>query len=422
MAGNGTPVIGRLTAAERATARRRLLDSKVARYVILSLLFVIAGISVGLLVTVKALREQSEQVSRIVAGQSGMPVYSDEGETAVGPSRQTALVRAAESVGPATVSISAVKTRVVRADPMRNDFFERFFRGHFPDRVYREPYQSFGSGVIVDRDGYILTNEHVVGGASDVRVTLTDGREYQARVLGDDSRFDLAVLKIDGEDLPVAVLGDSDDLMIGEWVVAIGNPFGHFLNDPHPTVTAGVVSALHRDVLADAESDAIYKDMIQTDASINPGNSGGPLVNSAGEVVGINSFIFSMSGGSQGVGFAIPVNVARLIINELIEFGRVRDVWVGMRVQDLNPALAQNLGLPAVRGVLASFLEPDSPADRAGIRSGDIVTAVNGEEVESVRQARRAIFGSRVGDVITVTVLRGADSHDFDIELEEVPQ
>jgi len=187
-------------------------------------------------------------------------------------------------------------------------------------------------------------------------------------------------------------------------------------------VTAGVVSALHRDVLADAESDAIYKDMIQTDASINPGNSGGPLVNSAGDVIGINSFIFSMSGGSQGVGFAIPVNVARLIINELIEFGRVRDVWVGMRVQDLNPALAQSLGLPEVGGVLASFLEPDSPAERAGIRAGDIVTEVNGEPVESVRQARRAIFGSRVGDIISVTTLRGTETHEFDIELEEVPR
>jgi serine protease Do len=374
-------------------------------------------------VTVRTLREQSEQVSRIVAAQSGMPVYyDDEDATATGLSRQTALVRASDSVGPATVSISAVKTRVVHADPLRTDFFERFFRGHFPDRVYREPYQSFGSGVIVDGDGYILTNEHVVGGATDVRVTLTDGREFQARVLGDDSRFDLAVLKVEGEDLPVATLGDSDDLMIGEWVVAIGNPFGHFLNDPHPTVTAGVVSALHRDVLADNESDAIYKDMIQTDASINPGNSGGPLVNSVGEVVGINSFIFSMSGGSQGVGFAIPVNVARLIINELIEFGRVRDVWVGMRVQDLNPALAQTFGLPAVRGVLASFLEPDSPAERAGIRAGDIVTAVNGEQVESVRQARRAIFGSRVGDVITVTIVRDGERHDFDVELEEVPR
>jgi serine protease Do len=383
---------------------------------------VVAGISVGLLVTVKALREQSDHVTRILAAQSGSPVYVDDSSEAVGLSRQTALVRAAERVGAATVSISAVKTRVVHSDPIRSDFFDRFFRGHFPDRVYREPYQSFGSGVIVDGDGYILTNEHVVGGATDVRVTLTDGREFEARVLGDDSRFDLAVIKIDGDELPVATLGDSDNLMIGEWVMAIGNPFGHFLNDPHPTVTAGVVSALHRDVLADSESEAIYKDMIQTDASINPGNSGGPLVNSAGDVVGINSFIFSSSGGSQGVGFAIPVNMARLIINELIEFGRVRDVWVGMRVQDINPALAQNLGLPAVRGVMASFLEPDSPADRAGIRAGDVVTAINGDRVESVRQARRAIFGSRVGDIIRVTISRGDETHEFDIVLEEVPQ
>lgn len=401
------------------------MDSKVARYLVLALLFVVAGISVGLLITVKALREQSEQMARMVTERSVMPVVvrtESGGSESVEVSRQTALVRAAKRVGPATVSISAAKTRVVRADPFRDEFFERFFRGHFPDRVYREPYESFGSGVIVDPDGYILTNEHVVGGASDVRVTLTDGREFQARVLGDDSRFDLAVLKIEGEDLPVAKLGDSDDLLIGEWVVAIGNPFGHFLNDPHPTVTAGVVSALHRDVLAGNESDAIYKDMIQTDAAINPGNSGGPLVNSVGEVVGINSFIFTVSGGSQGVGFAIPINMARLIINELIEYGRVRDVWVGMRVQDLSPSLARNLDLPVVKGVLTSFVEPGSPADRAGIEIGDIVTAVNGEEVAGVRQARRAIFGSRVGDTITLTVLRDGEPLDFDIKLEEVPR
>jgi serine protease Do len=383
---------------------------------------VVAGITVGLLVTVRELRQQSDRISRLVAAEQMISPDSELEREGVALSRQTALVRASDLVGPATVSISAVKTRLVRVDPLREDFFDRFFRGHFPDKIYREPYQSFGSGVIVDGDGYILTNEHVVGGASDVRVTLTDGREFKARVLGDDSRFDLAVLKIDGEKLPVARLGDSDNLMIGEWLVAIGNPFGHFLNDPHPTVTAGVVSALHRDVLADEESEAIYKDMIQTDASINPGNSGGPLVNSAGEVVGINSFIFSMSGGSQGVGFAIPINVARLVINELIEFGRVRDVWVGMRVQDVSPAMAQSMGLPAEPGVLASYLEDDSPAERAGIRAGDLVVAVDGREVASVRQARRAIFGARVGDVIRVTVMRGGDVRDFDVELEEVPR
>jgi serine protease Do len=398
------------------------LESRVTRYLVVALLLLVAGITVGLVFTVRALKEQSEQMALVLSGQIPAAATRTGGGAPPALSRQTALVLASDDVGPATVSISAVKTRVVRSNSMGTDFFERFFRGHFPDRVYREPYQSFGSGVIVDGDGYILTNEHVVGGATEVKVSLADGREFGAKLLGDDSRFDLAVLKIDGEDLPVAKLGDSDDLMIGEWVVAIGNPFGHFLNDPHPTVTAGVVSALHRDVLVDVDSDAIYKDMIQTDASINPGNSGGPLVNSVGEVVGINSFIFSMSGGSQGVGFAIPINMARLIINELIEYGRVRDVWVGMRVQDINPALAQNLGLPDVHGVVTSFVEPDSPADRAGVRAGDVVVAVNGEPIESVRQARRAIFGSRVGDVITVSILRGGETNDYDIKLEEVPR
>jgi serine protease Do len=395
----------------------------------MALVFVVAGISVGLLVTVKTLREQSQEIAQIVAGQSATPVIGasllaggPHDQATLSLARQTALVRAAQSVGPATVSISAAKTRVVMADPMGTEFFDRFFRGHFPGRTYMEPYQSFGSGVIVDGDGYVLTNDHVVDGATEVRVTLTDGREFAAQLLGGDSRFDLAVLKIDGEDLPVAELGDSDDLMIGEWVVAIGNPFGHFLNDPHPTVTAGVVSALHRDVLAEGESDAIYKDMIQTDASINPGNSGGPLVNSVGEVIGINSFIFTMSGGSQGLGFAIPINVARLVINELIEFGHVRDVWVGMRVQDITPALVQSLGLPAIRGVVTSYVEPGSPAERAGVRPGDVVVAVNGETIDSVRQARRAIFGSRVGDTITVTVLRSGERKDFNIKLEEVPR
>jgi serine protease Do len=390
--------------------------------------FVVTGISVGLVVTVHALRQQSEQIARIVSAQQGYEISAEgpegggsRGTAALNAARQTALVRAAQSVGPATVSISAAKTRVVQANPMGSEFFERFFRGHFPGRTYMEPYESFGSGVIVDADGYILTNQHVVGGATDIRITLTDGREFEARLLGDDARFDLAVLKIEGEDLPVADLGDSDDLMIGEWVVAIGNPFGHFLNDPHPTVTAGVVSALHRDVLAEGESNAIYKDMIQTDAAINPGNSGGPLVNSVGEVIGINSFIFTVSGGSQGVGFAIPINVARLVINELIEFGHVRDVWVGMRVQDITPAVAQSLGLPSMRGVITSYIEPGSPAERAGVLAGDLVVAVNGEPVDSVREARRAIFGSRVGDTIMVTVLRNGERKEFNIKLEEVP-
>jgi serine protease Do len=393
------------------------------KYALIALLFVLAGVSVGLFVTVRTLRSVTS-----VTGGAEAPTFVERitgraGEEGVGDSRRTAIVRAAERVGPATVSITALKTRIVSGAPRPGDaFFDRFLRGYFPDWLREEQYHSFGSGVIIDPDGYLLTNDHVVGRANAVTVTLSDGREYEGRVLGSDPRYDLAVVKIEGENLPVAPLGDSDDLIVGEWAIAIGNPFGYLLNDTDPSVTVGVISALHRDVQGEGESGAIYKDMIQTDAAINPGNSGGPLVNSRGEVVGISSFIFSSSGGSQGIGFAIPINIARQIINELIEFGRVRDVWVGIKVQPLTGAIAERLGLPSADGVLVSYVEDESPAARAGISPGDVIVGVNGEPVTNIRQARRAIFGSRVGDIIGLTVLRRGETMNYDLELEEVPR
>ncbi len=411
--------------AGEGSGRRTLLDSKLARFIIIALVFLLAGVSTGLYLTTRRLEEATAPSAAVEvepatgAGEQTPRSASDAAED----SRRTAIVEAAQRVGPATVSISVVQTRVIRATPLAGrEYFERFFRGAFPERQYEQRYHSFGSGVIIDPDGYILTNDHVVRGASEIRVTLTDGREFDARFLGGDPRFDLAVLKIGGDDIPVAPLGDSDDLLIGEWCVAIGNPFGYLLNDPSPSVSAGVVSAVHRDIVSETETGAVYKDMIQTDAAINPGNSGGPLVNSRGEVIGISSFIFTSSGGSQGMGFAIPINVAKLIINEMIEYGSVRDVWVGIRVQDITPTLARRLDLPASVGVFASYVEEDSPADRAGIRAGDVVIGVGGEAVENIRQARRAIFGARVGDIITLNVLRGGERHDFDVKLEEVPR
>ncbi len=396
------------------------------RYAIIALVCILAGVSVGLYGTIRALRQRPAYVGTMDGGATRRTREGHDGRAAsspdLGASRRSAVVLAAEAVGPAAVSISATRTRTVNQNMLpQDDFFERFFRGTFPDRTYEQPYESFGSGVIIDDDGYVLTIDHVVGGASSVKVTLKDGREFDGRVLGGDPRYDLAVVKIEGENLPIAPIGDSDDLVVGEWAIAIGNPFGYLLNDPQPSVTAGVVSALHRDVPGN-DSHAIYKDMIQTDAAINPGNSGGPLVNSRGEVIGINAFIFSSSGGYQGMGFAIPINIARLIINELIEYGRVRDVWLGVKVQDITPALAQRLGLRDVRGAVASYVEPGSPADRAGVLPGDIVVAVDGKLVYEVREARRAIFGARIGDVITLTVLRGTARMDFDVKLEEVPR
>jgi serine protease Do len=386
------------------------------RYVFLALLFVLAGVSTGLFLTVRKLSEMGPE-GRWSYEETVGTAGSGEGLDA---SRRTAIVRAAERVGPATVSISATGRRLVRAAPTaQEEFFRRFFGGFLPGRTYEEERHSFGSGVVIDKDGYVLTNEHVVRGFDAVTVVLTDGRAFDGRVLGSDPRYDLAVVKIDGEDLPVAPLGDSDDIMVGEWAIAIGNPFGNLLSDRQPTVTAGVVSAVNRDVISDDASPAIYKDMIQTDAAINPGNSGGPLANSDGEVIGINSFIFSMSGGSEGVGFAIPIDTARNVIDEMIQYGRVRDIWVGIAIQELTPGLAERLNLGDTHGVLASFVEPGSPSYRAGIREGDVIVAVNGDEVGNIREARRAIFGSRVGDIITLTVRRGTARLDFEVPVEE---
>ncbi len=387
------------------------------RYVVLALVFALAGVSTGLFLTVRKL----SQVSTGSAWTRVEPAAVSEGDGELEASRRTAIVRAAERVGPATVSVSATGTRLVHATRSpQEEFFSRFFRGYLPGEVYEEERHSFGSGVVIDPDGYVLTNEHVIRGFDDVQVALTDGRSFSGRVLGSDPRYDLAVLKIDGQNLPVAPLGDSDGIIVGEWVVAIGNPFGNLLSDRQPTVTVGVVSATHRDVVVDDTSPAIYKDMIQTDAAINPGNSGGPLVNSAGEVIGVNSFIFTMSGGSEGIGFAIPIDTATRVIDEMIQYGRVRDVWVGIAIQEITPGMAQRLNAENVRGVLASYVEPGSPAYRAGIREGDIITAVNGEDVANIREARRAIFGARVGDTITLRIQRGTASMDFEVTVEEV--
>ncbi len=388
----------------------------------------LAGVSAGLYNTVRTLRNRSGGGAAPYGWLSGGGTSLGGDPAApiddVDTTRRTALVRAAERVGPATVWVSVTKTRTVQtgADTgSQDDFIRRYFRGYFPGTTYEQLYESYGSGVIIDPDGYVLTMHHVVGGASEVTVTLADGRELAGRVLGSDPRYDLAVVKVEGENLPIASIGNSDDIMVGEWVVAIGNPFSELLEDPQPTVTAGVVSALHRDVPIEG-SRAVYKDMIQTDAAINPGNSGGPLVNSRGEVIGINAFVFSSTGTYQGTGFAVPINTARLIINELIEYGRVRDVWLGVKVSNITPTIAVRLGMSDTRGALASYVEPDSPADRAGIRPGDIVVAVNGEEVEDVRETRRAIFGSRVGDPITLTLLRLGERMDVVMKLEEVPR
>ena len=341
-------------------------------------------------------------------------------------SRDNAIVRASRIAGPSVVSVSVIQTVVARGGPFLgrsgDDFFDQFFGGVFPPREYRQRVPSLGSGFVISDNGYILTNEHVVHNAEQIKVTLPDGRQFDGKLVGSDPTYDLAILKIDAKGVPAAILGNSDDIVVGEWAIAIGNPFGFLLNDPSPSVTAGVISALKRDVKSTGSEGGIYKDMIQTDAAINPGNSGGPLVNGKGEVIGVNTFIFTQSGGSLGMGFAIPVNIAKKVVEEITKFGAVRSVWVGISVQDITPYLASHLNITDARGVVVARLERGSPADKAGIKAGDIIRKVQGQQINNSNDAQRSIFGAGVGDVVVLTIERDHKKWDVKLKLEEVPK
>jgi serine protease Do len=336
--------------------------------------------------------------------------------------RRTAIVEAAHRVGPSVVTISVVQTRMVQSTPFGSEFFEPFFRDMIPSYRYREQIPGMGSGFIISPKGYVLTNEHVVNGAEKITVILADGRSFTGKVLGAHPQYDVAIVKIEGDNLPVAPLGTSADLMVGEWAIAIGNPFGFLLNDTQPTVTAGVISATARDIKAGSTSGGIYKNMLQTDAAINPGNSGGPLVNALGEVIGVNTFIFTKSGGSEGIGFAIPIDAAKRVVDEIIKYGRVRNIWIGVGTWDITPYLAERIGTKDRKGLYISSVEKGSPADKTGARVGDIIRKVNGTAISDVNEAYRAIFGANVGDTITLTVERDGKPVNLRLTLEELKE
>jgi serine protease Do len=353
-----------------------------------------------------------------------------------GFSMEVAVSKVAETSGKAVVSISTehtAKTGGTRRyyynspfggspfgndDPLRK-FFDDFF-GEMPEREYKQ--MGLGSGVIIDPEGYILTNEHVIDDADKIKVTLSDGREFKAELKGQDLRADLAVIKINARNLPVAKLGDSDGLKIGQWVVAIGNPFGFALQNPEPTVTAGVISALHRSLGRTVSRDKDMSDLIQTDAAINPGNSGGPLVNLRGEVVGINVAIFSTSGGYQGIGFAIPVNNAKRILSKLIEGKEVTYGWLGVSVQDLNDDLARYFGLSDKKGALVVNVLADGPAEKAGIKKSDIIVRFDNKPIENALALSTIVGKEEVGRKVKVTVLRDKREMTLDVVVGARPQ
>ncbi|MBC8382891.1 MAG: trypsin-like peptidase domain-containing protein [Candidatus Cloacimonetes bacterium] len=319
-------------------------------------------------------------------------------------SRRTGITNAIEKVKPAVVSVNVIRTEIVQTSPF-NSFFFDFYRGFLP-RTYKREVQNLGSGVIISADGYAITNSHVVQNATEIKVFLSDGRSFEAELIGSDDVNDIAVIKLKdiGTKLPHAFLGDSDSIIIGEWTIALGNPFGYLIKDSEPTVTVGVVSAMNRNFRSN--EDRIYKKMIQTDAAINPGNSGGPLVNINGEIIGINTFIFSKSGGSLGMGFAIPSNRVKNIVQEIIKYGGIRPIWFGFKVQDITPSLASSLGLDSSDGVIVSYIDEDGPADDAGLKRGDIIITIDGQIIKIVNDAEIAVSDIRIGEILEIEIIR----------------
>ena len=332
-------------------------------------------------------------------------------QPAVSPERQTPITRAVARIAPAVVTVQTEAVERVAADP-----FEQFFGG----RQFSERSRAgIGSGFVIRSDGVIVTNAHVVAGASRISIAMRDGTSFPARTLGIDEANDLAVLKIDAANLPVAALGTSGDLLVGEWAIAIGNPYGFLLGNTEPTVTTGVISGTGRNLVGRGDGAGAYVDMIQTDASINPGNSGGPLVNVLGEVIGVNSSIYSPTGGSVGLGFAIPVDRARRIADELVATGRVRRPWLGIREalpRTGNPREALDAG------VTVAAVAPGSPAARAQIQPGDRLLRAGTRELRNPFDWQAVVLDLRVGQALPLTVRRGTREFTVTLTVADLPE
>jgi len=331
-----------------------------------------------------------------------------------------AFVEVAKKVQPSVVNVTTEKTITVKPwerygeDFFRGSPFEDFFKGfglspREKGKEYRHKQRSGGSGVIVDKEGYILTNNHVIDGADKVKVRLNDGREFPAIVKGQDTRTDLAVLHIKAKDLPVATLGDSDKLEVGEWAIAIGSPFGL-----EHTVTVGVISAKGRTGLGTGT----YEDFVQTDASINPGNSGGPLINIDGEVVGINAMIIQPG---TGIGFAIPINMAKQILNDLIKQGKVVRPWLGISAQDLTPEMAEQFQVKEKEGVLVSQVHQGTGAEKAGLASGDIIKSVDDKAIKNVNELVKEIQKKKVGQKVKLSTVRDGKPMTIEVTTSAMP-
>ena len=331
----------------------------------------------------------------------------DSNNNSISASRQTIITETVKKVSPAVVGINVTEIRQYR-DPFGSFFDDPFFRQFFGNRGnYNQKVKGLGSGFIISSDGYIVTNDHVAGNATEITVTLTNGKQYPARVIGSDAASDICLLKVDADDLPYEILGNSNNVMIGEWVIALGNPFGLFEINDKPTVTVGVISSTGMNL--EPLDNRYYLNMLQTDAAINGGNSGGPLVNSVGEVIGMNTLIYSPngSGGNIGLSFAIPIDKIKRIITELKQKGSIdRNFDVGFKIQSIDEGIANYYKLPTSRGVIITYVASGSSADKAGLKVGDIIEKINEYKISNENTLISVFQEFRVGQTITLHIIR----------------
>ncbi len=377
---------------------------------VIALLLVLIGIVVGLTISANL------DVQKLTfADQNRVPEKATEFLGRL----STSLSEVAEVVKPSVVNISTTRTVTLKNNPFSNLFndpsFRRFFGNDFrsfsPKRKFKS--SALGSGVIVSEDGYILTNNHVIKDADEIKVVLYDKREFKGKVIGTDPKTDLAVIKINAEKLPAIKIGDSDGLRVGDLVLAIGNPFG--LNQ---TITMGIVSAVGRSNVGIAD----YEDFIQTDAAINPGNSGGALVNIRGELVGVNTAIFSTSGGYMGIGFAIPSDMAKAVMQSIVKYGKVIRGWLGVTIQGLTPELAKSFDIKEDKGALVTDVVKDSPAEKAGFKRGDLIVEFDGKMVKDETSLRNMAANTQPGKTVQVNVVRNGKERILTVTLGEYPE
>jgi serine protease Do len=371
------------------------------------------------LVTGSALAVNHSEPGQNKTAALNVPVDESPVQRAAGP--YTSYAPIVKKVTPGVVKVVVTTKSRAMSVPQGFGFNDPFWRRFFGDQFGRQmpngqlntPREhGLGSGVIVTKDGYILTNNHVVDNAEDVKVTLQDGREFTAKVVGRDPKSDIAVVKIDAKDLPTVPMADSDKVQVGDIVLAIGNPFG-----VGQTVTTGIVSATGRGNLGIED----YEDFIQTDAAINPGNSGGALVDVEGRLIGINTAIFSRSGGNQGIGFAIPSDLARNVMDSLIEYGHVTRGYLGVMIQDVTPALAKEFKLKDNTGALIGDVVPKGPADKAGLKDGDVVLDYNGKKVTDSRHLKLTVGETKPGTTVPMRILRDGATRTIDVTVQPLP-